>query len=105
MAEKVKFVQNELGNMIVLNEDNNDLEGFIKHIELFKNTPEIIHLNITEEEFNDCNNIYAYIRHNRKTKIDSLIKQIETAFSEKHLYYETKIHKDKLVIIDLFFYK
>lgn len=103
--KNIKFVKNDLGNTMVLSEDNQELEGFIKHIELFKNTPEIIHLNITEEEYNDTNNIYIYIRHKKSVKIEPLIKQIKEVFQQKNLVYETELYKDKTIVVDLFFYK
>ncbi len=59
----IKFIQNKLGNIEIINSDGTPVSGFVKHIELFKDDPHLIHLNITEEEFAKTNKVYIHIRH------------------------------------------
>lgn len=105
MAQEVKFLTNELGNMRVVDKDGNVPENFIKHLEIFMDGADIINLNVTEEEYSATNHVYFHINHPAKINIGVTIKQLYTVFNGREIYYETAKHKSKLVIINLFLFK
>ncbi|NLN80579.1 MAG: hypothetical protein GX132_04210, partial [Erysipelotrichia bacterium] len=77
MTHNIKFVKNNLGNIQVFNIDGTNIEGFVKHIELFIDGVDIIYLNINEDEFNKTNNVFFHIKHRKTKNILITINQLE----------------------------
>ncbi len=105
VKKDVKFIQNELGNIELLNLQNKELVGFIKHLELY--IPNIASFNIVlnEEDLLKTKNLYVYIKHNEtKENINLILKQIKNIFKQDFYYEESKT-TEELIIIDLFLYE
>lgn len=102
---KIKFITNELGNINVLNSDNSNLSGFIKHVELYKNKPELVYLNIDEDELNKTKNVYIHIRHNQQIDVKITLKELREIFKDKNISFKTKEIEEDIIILDLFLYE
>ena len=101
----IKFIQNKLGNIEIINSDGSPVNGFVKHIELFKDSPHVVHLNITEEEFAKTNNVYIHIRHPEAIDASITLHELRTVFAGKHIQFKMSEYFDPLLVVNLFLYE
>lgn len=105
---KVVFGKNEMGYIVLKDSKGNDLEGFIKHTEVFLTDFYSFTLKLSKEEFEETNRVYVYLR--AKNKLNKRLKELKAyltnAFGESvNIVLDFEKTKDKIFVIDLFLYK
>lgn len=104
----VIFKKNELGNIVLKDFQGNDLDGLIKHTEVFLTDFYNFTLKINKEEFDETKKVYVYLRS--KNKLNKRLKELTTylinAFGEDvDVVSGAEKIKDKIFIIDIFLSK